>query len=207
MIILDIPCFYYHMPVPPDGIATVLDLMNAAKGAESPTGGVLDFELDRNRRFVQTISVHHRRKSDPECRYQNLSVLPTRRPTGGNYSFTDDVTDPKNWINGPGRVPGLHTWQHYVFDSQGRTKSHLCPTGLRDIAPLAETQPLATGEPLEDGDRAVWRLVALFGLNHFFEAHRDTLRVKTDGKPIGLKSAIAILREDNLDLLDFTIDQ
>lgn len=203
MINLDIAGFYYRISVPADGIVTVLDLMNAAKGIRSDNGGVLDFRLDFYDRFIETISVNYDRASNPESRQENLTPsLPKRRPTG-LYSFTDDVTDPANRISSPGRVPGLHAWQYYISDSTGVMKSQIGPTGLRGIAPVAESDQLPFGAPLADGDTVVWRLIGIFGLNHFFDSQRTMLLAKSGGRPLGIKAAVEAMKDAKISLAEF----
>ena len=203
MINLDIAGFYYRLSVPAGGIVTVLDLMNAARGVRASNGGVLDFRLDFADKFVETISVDYDRTSNPESRQQNLTpTLPKRRPTG-LYSFTDDVTDPANRISSPGRVPGLHAWQYYISDSAGLMKSQIGPTGVRGIAPAAESDQPPFGAPLADGDTVVWRLLGIFGLNHFFDSQRTKLLAKSGGRPLGLKAAIEMMKEADIDLKEF----
>lgn len=205
MITLDIAGFYYRGSVPPSGIVTVLELMKALRGVRTPNGGVLDFRLDRDDRFIETISVDYDRTSNPESRQQNLTPsLPKRRPTG-LYSFTDDVMDPANRISSPGRVPGLHAWQYYVSDIDGKMKSQFNPTtGLRGIAPVAESDQDPFGAPLADGDTVVWRLIGIFGLNHFFDSQRTMLLAKSGGRPLGLKAAIEVMKQAKINLAEFS---
>lgn len=207
MINLDITGFYYQISVPAQGIVTVLDLMNAAKGVKSPNGGVLDFALDFDGRFVQTISVNYDRNCELKNRQQNLTVLPKRRPTGGLYSFTDDVLEPANRLNVAGQVPGLHAWQYRVSDINGRMKSRIGNTEFLGIGPSNEPHQLSLGEPLEDGDTVTWRIVAIFGLNHYLDSKRNMLLNKSGGRPLGLKTAIEVLRKAKVNLAEFYFQQ
>jgi hypothetical protein len=207
MINLEITGFYFRLSVPADGIVTVLDLMNAASGVESANGGVMDFALDFDQRFIETISVNYGRTSTSERHRENLTVLPKRRPTGGLYSFTEDVTEPENRISRPGQVPGLHAWQYYVYDINGRMKSRVGTTELLGVKPAAESDQLSLGEPLEDGDTVAWRIVAIFGLNHYFDSKRNMLLAKSGGRTLGLKAAIEVLREAKVNLAEFTVQQ
>ncbi|MEO1528291.1 MAG: hypothetical protein AAFX06_22950 [Planctomycetota bacterium] len=200
MINLDITGFYYRIPVEPSGITTVLDLLNAARGSRAPNGGVLDFRLDFSGEFIETIAVEYDDRSNPESRQENLSsAFPKRRPQG-LYSFTDDVTDPANRIVNPGRVPGLHAWQYYIFDAGNQLRSRFGPSGERGIAPVVNSDQPPFGVALNDGDTVVWRLVGIFGLNHFFDFHRNHLISSSRGRPVGFKSAIKTLTESGIDL-------
>lgn len=207
MINLEVTGFYYQLSVPADGIVTVIDLMNAARGVKSPNGGVMDFALDVDGRFIETIAVKYDRTSTFGSSQRNLTVLPKRRPTGGLYSFTDDAIAPANRISRPGQVPGLLAWQYYVSDINGRMKSRIGTTEPLGIGTAAESDQLALGEPLEDGDTVAWRIVAIFGLNHYFDSKRDMLLAKGGERPIGLKAAIEVLREAKVNLADFTVQQ
>ncbi len=209
MINLEITGFYFRLSVPADGIVTVLDLMNSARGVESANGGVLDFALDFGQRFVERISVNHGRTSTSEEGRQKFTVLPKRRPTGGLYSFTEDVTEPENRISRPGQVSGTHAWQYYVSDIEGRMKTWIGTTETLGIGATAEAESdqLAIGEPLKDGDTVAWRIVAIFGLNHYFDSKRNLLLAKSGGRPVGLKAAIEVLREAKVNLTEFTVQQ
>lgn len=209
MINLEITGFYFRLSVPADGIVTVLDLMNSARGVESANGGVMDFALDFGQRFVERISVNHGRTIASEEDRQKFTVLPKRRPTGGLYSFTEDVTEPENRISRPGQVSGTHAWQYYVSDIEGRMKSWIGTTEPLGIGATAEAESdqLAIGEPLKDGDTVAWRIVAIFGLNHYFDSKRNLLLAKSGGRHVGLKAAIEVLREAKVNLTEFTVQQ
>ena len=203
MITLDIAGFYYGHSVPADGITTVVNLMEKARGVRTSNGGVLDFRLDQNNLFIETISVEYDRVSNPESRQKGLpAAIPGRRPTG-LYSFTDDVLDPANRISSPGRIPGLHAWQYYITSADGVLKSRGDSDLMRGIAPAAKSDQPPYGVTLIDGDTVVWRLIAIFGLNHFFDSQRVMLLSNSGGRPLGLKAAIEVMRAGNANFDNF----
>lgn len=188
MIYLDITGFYYRYAVDPTGITTVFDLMNSAAGKTSGNGGVLTFEPQGNSSFCQTITVDYGPASKPESRQSGDA-----RPKG-RYSYTDDVTDKKNWIIVPGCVPGFHVWQYYITDADGKVTSGLNTNGERRILGFKESDKPPYGASLKDGFTVTWRLVAIFGLAEIIDNNREILLARSGGKPMGLKAVMAALR-------------
>lgn len=185
-ITLDITGFYYSIDVDTNGVSTVLDVMNKAKNQRAPNGGVLDFDAD-NRGFVSRLSVFYDKASQPVSRqddpnYPSPFGLP--RPDG-RYEYSDDVLSPTNRIGGSGSIGGLLAWQYYVLDSGQRQKN-----SDRKIIP-------AVSFDIVDGDRIVWRLVGIFGLNQFLDGAREKLVAESKGQPLSLKAAGRVLQETN----------
>ncbi|MDP4021039.1 hypothetical protein Q8W71_00245 [Methylobacterium sp. NEAU 140] len=178
---LDITGFYYSIDVDSSGVTTVLDVLNRANGIRSPNGGVLSFRLDKG--FVSSLTVEYDGQSSPKSR-QNNSPFGPNRPVG-IYSYTDDVFSQSNRISNSGNIPGLLAWQYYIFDSAGKQKS-----GDRTIVPVSKA---STTFQIQDGDRIVWRLIGIFGLNQFIDAAQQNLVAEAKGQPLSLKAAGDIL--------------
>lgn len=197
MITLDIAGFYYGCSVPADGIVTVLGLMNKAKNVRTSNDGVLNFDLENNQ-YINRLSVTYDGVRNPESRQKGGLGLPKARPKG-TYEFTDDVFSPSNRIIVPGKVSGLHAWQYYITDVDGRLKSRGKEELTRGIVSAAESDQEPFGKPLVDGDTVVWRLIAIFGLNDILDSQRSMLLAKSGGRSLGLKAAMEIMSAENVD--------
>ncbi len=188
MIFLDVTGFYYRFECPAAGIRTVFDLMERAKDQSTENGGVLTFESDtQDPVYCQTITVEFPAGSKPKSRQSGELRLT------GKYTYTDDVRDTSNRIKVPGGRTGLHVWQYYITDKNGKLKSGVNEKGERRILGFKESDTGAYGAPLADGDTVTWRLVAIFIADEI-DRNMETLVQKADGKPLGLKAAMSMLR-------------
>lgn len=183
---LDITGFYYEIEVENNGANTVGEIMRRAAGVRAPNGGVLSAEFD-SRGFVTELKVVYDGSSEPVSRQENSPFGP-RRPLG-TYRYADDVLSQSNRISGSGSIPGLLAWQYYVFDAEMRQKNS-------DRRILSTTEVPSTYS-LVDGDRIVWRLIGIFGLNQFIDSKRESLVAESKGQPLSLKSAGRVLRDTN----------
>lgn len=186
-ITLDITGFYYSIEVDSSGANSVLDVLNRANGVRADNGGVLSFDLD-SAGFVKKLTVAYDGGSDPKSR-QNNSAFGLERPVG-IYSYSDDVLNSANRIGNSGNVPGLLVWQYYVFDQNGRAKNESVITPPERVITSA-SEPFG----LADGDRIVWRLVGIFGLNQFIDAAREEITTESKGQSLSLKAAAELFRK------------
>ncbi len=187
-IAIDITGFYYDIDVDSSGVTTVVAAMRRAQGVRARNGGVLDFKTDSSG-FISCIEVKYDGNSQPQSRQLNSSFGPNR-PIG-TYRYSDDIIDKNNRIHVNGAINGLLVWQYYIYDSTNMQKSG---GGInRTIEPASTPNTNA----LADGDRIVWRLVAIFGLNQFLDSKQDLLLSESKGQSLSLKSAGSILRNNN----------
>ena len=191
-ITIDITGFYYSFDVPFDeDIKTVFDVMHRASGKRAPNGGVLSFDLDDQQKFVNEITVNYDSTSKPMTRQKGGSLIP-ERPIG-RYSFTDNVLDSQNRVNWTGGQAGLLAWQYYVFDSGNTLKSQFGANGERVVIPATTSDRGDGAVILADGDRIVWRVVAIFGLPKIFDANMQMLVANSEGAGLSMKAAAEML--------------
>lgn len=189
MIHLDITGFYYRFSCELDGIRTVFDLMSKARGVPTANGGKLFFDADPARpNFCQTITVEYPAGSRPKSRQSG-----DPRPLG-LYTYTDDVLDPNNRIVVPNGQTGLHIWQYYITNRDRQIKTGPNEAGNRAIVGFKVSDQEPYGAALEDEDTVTWRLVAIFGIADSIDKNRTMLTEKANGKPLGLKAAISMLK-------------
>lgn len=193
-ITLDITGFYYSIEVNSEGVNNVLEVLEKANGVRSDNGGVLTFEvapsaLDPEKFFVTKLTVNYDADSNPTSR-QNNSSIPGRREIG-TYSYTDDVTSTANRIGEPGNVGGVLVWQYYVFDQAGKSKNE---SGINP--PARKITPVNENFGLTDGDRIVWRLVGIFGLNEAIDNAPAGMLDGSDGQPLSLKAAAELYKQN-----------
>ena len=155
--------------------------MRAAASKPAPNGGKLSVASDLNG-FVNSITVVYPDTTRPESRQDGGP-----RPVGV-YSYDDNPTDGGNVIPGGGDINGQLAWQYYVC------RSGMIVNSDRTIIPFNKSDTGSVG-PLQDGDRIIWRPVAIFGLSGAMQERRDELQdLIADGGALSMKSTIRALK-------------
>ncbi|MGF1449380.1 MAG: hypothetical protein ACFB20_08195 [Opitutales bacterium] len=164
---LDITGFYYALTVEGGDAAnllgdTVKALTSFAVGKNGVNGGVLtraDFDA---KGFLSCATVDFTGEgARPASRQQRPDGKPPLpNPPRGIYSYDDTISN----VVAPGcggTISFSLVWQYYIFGKNNVLKTGNAGTTVRTIFSAGNSNKEA---PLEDGDRVVWRLVAIGGL-------------------------------------------
>lgn len=179
---IDITGFYYRNSIDAESIVTVADAMKKAAAGPAPNGGLLTVTDDANG-FVNSITVVYPSAASPQSG-QGLGARPK-----GIYGFNDDPLTGNNAVPGTGNINGQLVWQYYV------ERGGAVLNNDRKIYAYTESDSAPMVGALEDGDKIIWRLVAIFGLQEMMQGKEDALvDMVAKGNPnMSMKSAIRSL--------------
>lgn len=173
-ITIDVTGMYYSNTVTVAEGSTVFDVMQAASVQRAPgNGGILTFGLElasdgvTPSGFLNQIKIVYDEESDPRSRQLVTAGQPGAPRPKGVYLYNDDMSRDPFLVDGG--VSFRLAWQYYISDAEGRSRNANVD-GTRKIVPFLRSNEGEGSVELHNGDRIVWRAVAIFGIDEAIEA-------------------------------------